>query len=148
MRRKVTHSFGGLGIPKFIFTLEQERVSSMKQRGASWPTRVIDDEVAWLLLPNSGAPAKCWHPQLTWDVPNVECSCQAMGRGCMGVDRTHPRQGHDDFALEELQWSGLGSCLCTNLRKSSFQRPISTEQTACTLLLDSIQAWKNKPVSS
>ena len=87
--------------------------------------RVIDDEVAWLFLPISGALAKCWHPRLTWDVPSVERSCQATGWGCMGVDGGHPRQGHDDLALEELQWSGLGSCLRTNLRKGSFQRPIS-----------------------
>ena len=60
-------------------------------------------EVAWLLLPTLGALAKCRHPRLTWDVPSVECSCQAMGRGCTGVDGAHPRQGNDDFALEELQ---------------------------------------------
>ena len=101
-RWKGTHSFGGLGISKFIFTLKQEPVSSMKQRGASRPTRAIDDEIAWLVLPNVGAPAKCRHPRLTWDVPSEECSCQARGRGCMGVDRAHPWQGHDDFALEEL----------------------------------------------
>ena len=40
--------------------------------------------------------------------------------GSMGHTR-----GCDDLALKELQWSGLRSSLCTNLRKRPFHHPVS-----------------------